>query len=102
METLNPKLINSFKGALFNLMFYGKLDESSNADPDSNYNDVKVKHVPKKINKFNKNTQHILSDNDDRRAFTISYTQKNTLYKVWKATTDEKDFVCFTPFCNIQ
>ena len=41
---------------------------------------------------------------DDRRAFTISDTQ-NTLYKEWKATTDEKEYLIkkknFRTFDNI-
>ena len=55
IETINLKSINNFKCALSKSDVYDMLDQSSNADPDSNYDilaiilaNAKVKHLPKK------------------------------------------------------
>ena len=53
--------------------------------------DAKEKHLPQKIKKFNKK-KTFPSEMDDRRAFRISDTQ-NTLYKEWRATTDEQEYL---------
>ena len=59
---MNPKSINNFRSALSKSDVYEKLDKSLDANPDSNYDilttviaDAKVKHIPKKTKKLNKN-----------------------------------------------
>ena len=61
VETINPKSIHNFKCALSKSDVFGMLVKSPNANPDCNYDilatvlaDAKVKHLPKKIKKFNK------------------------------------------------
>ena len=85
VETINSKSINNFKCALSKSDVFAKLDKFPNANPDRNYNilataltDAKVKHLPpKKIKSLTK--RNISSEMDDRRAFTISDTQKHII-----------------------
>ena len=110
VETINSKSINNFKCALSKSDVFAKLDKSPNANPDSNYNilataltDAKVKHLPKKNKKFNKKKHfHQKWMTDELLQLVI---RKNTLYKEWKATTDEQEYLIkkrnFRTFDNI-
>ena len=90
VETINSKSINNFKCALSKSDIFAMLDKFPNANPDSNYDilatalaDAKVKHLPPKNKKFNKKTDELLQ----------LVIRKNTLYKKWKATTDEQEYL---------
>ena len=110
VETLNSKSINNFKCTLSKSDVFAMLDKSPNANPDSNYDivatalaDAKVKHLPPKNKKFNKKKHfHQKWMTDDLLQLV---TRKNTLYKEWKATTDEQEYLIkkffFRPFDNI-
>ena len=110
VENMNPKSINNFKSALSKSDVYEKLDKSLDANPDSNYDilatviaDAKVKHIPKKTKKFNKKKHfHQKWMTDELLQLVI---RKNALYKEWKATTDEQEYLIkkrnFRTFDNI-
>ena len=110
VETINSKSINNFICAFSKSDVFAKLDKSPNANPDSNYNilataltDAKVKHLPKKNKKFNKKKHfHQKWMTDELLQLVI---RKNTLYKEWKATTDEQEYLIkksfFRTFDNI-
>ena len=98
VETINSKSINNFKCALSKSDVFAKLDKSPNANPDSNYNilataltDAKVKQLPPKNKKFNEKKHfHQKWMTDELLQLVI---RKNTLYKEWKATTDEQEYL---------
>ena len=110
VENMNPKSINNFKSALSKSDVYEKLDKSLDVNPDSNYDilatviaDAKVKHIPKKTKKFNKKKHfHQKWMTDELLQLVI---RKNALYKEWKATTDEQEYLIkkrnFRTFDNI-
>ena len=97
VETINSKSVNIFKCALSKSDVFAMLDKSPNANLGSNYDilatalaNAKVKHLPQKIKKFNKKKHfHQKWMTNELLQLVI---RKNTLYKEWKATTDEQEY----------
>ena len=96
VENMNPKSINNFKSALSKSDVYEKLEKSLDANPDNNCDilatviaDAKVKHIPKKTEKFNKKKHFHQKWMTDE----LLVIRKNAFHKEWKATTDELEYL---------
>ena len=97
VENISRKSIENFKNSVSKSNVFSKLDNNLNSDPNANYTilsniltNSKRRHIPKKQQKFNKRRDK--KENWMTNDLLKLVTQKNTMYRSWKATQDLNEY----------
>ena len=98
IETINPISIENFRNSVSNANIFSKLNINADANPNSNYDiltttltNLKCKHIPKSLKKFNKRKHKIEKWMTNDLLNLVN--RKNDMYRDWKSTSNITEFM---------
>ena len=97
VQNINPASINNFKNSIATSDLLSQLDLNVNANPNVNYNilssvleQAKIRHIPKKIQRFNRR-KHCIEPWMNKELLTL-INKKNDKYRDWKSTNNDIEY----------
>ena len=97
VQNINPASINNFKNSIATSDLLSQLDLNVNANPNVNYNllssvleQAKIRHIPKKIQRFNRR-KHCIEPWMNKELLTL-INKKNDQYRDWKSTNNDIEY----------
>ena len=97
VQNINPASINNFKNSIATSDLLSQLDLNVNANPNVNYNllssvleQAKIRHIPKKIQRFNRR-KHCIEPWMNKELLTL-INKKNDKYRDWKFTNNDIEY----------
>ena len=97
VQNINPASINNFKNLIATSDLLSQLDLNVNANPNVNYNllssvleQAKIRHIPKKIQRFNRR-KHCIEPWMNKELLTL-INKKNDKYRDWKSTNNDIEY----------
>ena len=97
VQNINPASINNFKNSIATSDLLSQLDLNVNANPNVNYNllssvleQAKIRHVPKKNQRFNRR-KHCIEPWMNKELLTL-INKKNDKYRDWKSTNNDIEY----------
>ena len=97
VQNINPASINNFKNSIAASDLLLQLDLNVNANPNVNYNllssvleQAKIRHIPKKIQRFNRR-KHCIEPWMNKELSTL-INKKNDKYRDWKSTNNDIEY----------
>ena len=97
VQNINPASINNFKNSIATSDLLSQLDLNVNANPNVNYNllssvleQAKIRHIPKKIQCFNRR-KHCIEPWMNKELLTL-INKKNDKYRDWKSTNNDIEY----------
>ena len=97
MQNISAASIANFKNAIGKSDLLSQLDLKHNADPNVNYNifsssleNAKNKHIPKKLQRFNRR-KHFIEPWMNKNLLDL-INKKNDKYRDWKSTNNDIEY----------